>query len=62
MTFQYVKPTEEQKEKMQIFRDSFESLKDAIAKEVIDSRGKSLCLTKLEEASFRLNKSITEND
>lgn len=49
-------------EQMQKFRDITESLSNEIKDCVEDSRGKSLCLTKLEEASFWLNKSITNND
>ena len=62
MSFQFIEPTEEQKKQMQLFRDVFETISDAIKKDVEDSRGKSLCLTKLEEASFWLNKGITKND
>ena len=60
MTFQYVMPTEEQKEQMQVFRDKYE----ALAKELEalpSSRGLSLALTKLEESAFWLNKAITQN-
>jgi len=59
-TFQYVPVDEETKAKMQVFRDKFE----ALYKEVQDlpvNRGLSVCLTKLEEASMWLNKSITNN-
>jgi hypothetical protein len=59
-TFQYVQPTEEQKAQMQLFRDKYQALSlelDALPK----NRGLSLALTKLEESSFWLNKSITEN-
>lgn len=62
MSFQYIAPTEEQKELMQKFRDKFEVLAGEIEKEVGNSRGKSLALTKLEESAFWLNKSITLND
>ena len=62
MSFQYIKPTEKQVETMQEFRDKFEELASHIRDKVIDSRGKSLAITKLEEASFWLNKSIVEND
>ena len=62
MTFQYVEPTEEQKKLMDKFRNDFEKLKDEITSNVELSRGVSLCMTKLEEASFWLNKSITKND
>lgn len=61
MTFQYVQPTEEQKETMQAFRDKYEALATEL-KELPASRGLSLALTKLEESSFWLNKAITEND
>ncbi len=60
-TFQYVSPTEEQKAKMQEFRDKYEALaKDLDGME--KSRGLSLALTKLEESAFWLNKAITKND
>lgn len=62
MSFQYIKPTEEQIETMQKYRDKFEALHDEIADEILSSRGRSSCLTKLEEASFWLNKAITKND
>jgi len=61
MTFQYVQPTEEQKSKMQEFRDKYETLA-AELKTLPPSRGLSLALTKLEESGFWLNKSITQND
>lgn len=62
-TFQYVKPTEEQVQAMQEFRDKYETL----AREIRDtfaepSRGLSLALTKLEESAMWLNKAITKND
>lgn len=62
MTFGYVEPTKEKNQLMQKFRDAFEKLKEDIEFYIKASRGKSLCITKLEEASFWLNKSITEND
>lgn len=62
MSYQYVQPTEEQKELMQNFRDLYEQLDTAIQNLVKNSRGKSLAITKLEESAFWLNKSITEND
>lgn len=62
MSFQYIQPTEEQKALMQEFRDEFEALVHSIKNKIADSRGKSLAITKLEEASFWLNKSITNND
>lgn len=62
MGYQYIQPTDEQKEKMQNFRDKFEALHKEISEAVENSRGRSSCLTKLEEASFWLNKAITKND
>lgn len=62
MSYQYVQPTDEQKVVMQDFRDKFESLHKEIEEKVPSSRGRSSCLTKLEEASFWLNKGITRND
>ena len=59
-TFQYVKPTEEQLETMQKFRDKYETLYKEL-QELPASRGLSLALTKLEESSFWLNKAITHN-
>lgn len=61
MSFQYIAPTEEQKILMQEFRNKFETLANEIGEKIIDSRGKSLCITKLEEAAFWLNKGITHN-
>lgn len=61
MSFQYIQPTEEQKQTMQIFRDRYTELAEQL-KELPASRGLSLALTKLEESAFWLNKSITEND
>jgi hypothetical protein len=60
MTFNYVQPTEEQIKEMQKFREEFTKLYDQI-KLLPDSRGKSICLTKLEEANMWLNKAITNN-
>ncbi len=62
MSYQYIKPTEEQIATMQNFRDKFESLHKEIEEIVGHSRGRSSCFTKLEEASFWLNKAITKND
>ena len=59
-TFQYVQPTDEQKQTMQTFRDKYESLTKEIGK-LPTSRGLSLAFTKLEESSFWLNKAITQN-
>lgn len=60
-TMQYVKPTDEQVETMQKFRDKYEALFNEL-KELPASRGLSLALTKLEESAMWLNKSITKND
>ena len=62
ITFQYVEPDENQKELMSIFRNNFEMLYAQIEGLVDDSKSKRLCQTKLEEASFWLNKAITHND
>ena len=61
MSFQYVQPSEEQKQLMQVYRDKYESLVNEI-KTIGQSRGLSLAITKLEESSFWLNKAITKND
>lgn len=61
-TFQYVQPTDEQKQMMQVFRDDYETLAKAIKLTVPAGRGLSLALTKLEESSFWLNKAITQNE
>lgn len=61
-SFQYLKPTEEQIVLMQKYRDKFEDLYLEIFKEIEGSRGKSVCLTKLEEAAMWINKGITKND
>ena len=60
-TFQFVKPTDEQIEIMQNFRDKYEALAKELG-QLSPSRGLSLALTKLEESAFWLNKAITEND
>lgn len=62
MSFQYVQPTEEQKELMQVFRDKFEALAVEMKEKVEASRGLSSAITKLEESAFWLNKGITKND
>jgi hypothetical protein len=59
-TLQYVEPTQEQKELMQIFRDNMSVLYGQILS-LPDNRGKSLALTKLEECAMWVNKSITNN-
>lgn len=61
MSFQYIKPTDEQVALMQVYRDKYEALCNEI-KTLAPSRGLSLAVTKLEESSFWLNKSITKND
>jgi len=62
MTYQYVPVSDEQKELMQVYRDKFEILHNEILTNIPNSRWRSSCLTKLEEASFWLNKWITNND
>lgn len=59
-TLQYVQPTEEQKAKMQEFRDKMETLYREV-EALPKNRGIALALTKLEEAAMWLNKGITEN-
>jgi len=62
-TFQYVKPTEEQLQKMQEFRDKYEKLAQEVRASFEEpSRGLSLALTKLEESAMWLNKALTKND
>ena len=61
MSFQYVQPTDEQKETMQSYRDKYQALSDEIHK-LAPSRGVSLALTNLEQSAFWLNKAITNND
>ena len=61
MSFQYVKPTEEQIVVMQEFRDKYESLANELQEKLPPSRGLSLAITKLEESAFWLNKGITHN-
>ena len=60
VTLQYVQPTDEQKAKMQEYRDLYTSLYEAV-KLLPDSRGKSIALTKLEESAMWVNKGITDN-
>ena len=61
MSFQYIKPTDEQSVLMQIFRDKYEQLSEEIYSTVSPSRGLALAMTKLEESAFWLNKGITNN-
>jgi hypothetical protein len=60
VTFGYVQPTQAQKDLMAEFRVRFGVLYDDI-KKLPANRGLALALTKLEESSMWLNKSITEN-
>lgn len=62
MSYQYIKPSDKQVATMQNFRDKFEVLHKEIEVLIPHSRGRSSCFTKLEEASFWLNKAITQND
>lgn len=62
MNFSYIQPTEEQIAIMQKYRELFANLYKVIDNEVENSRGKSLTLTKLEEANMWLNKALTKND
>lgn len=62
MSFQYIKPTDEQVTLMQEFRDTYETLVEELKSKVPASRGLSLAITKLEESAFWLNKGITHND
>jgi len=62
MSFQYLKPTDEQVALMQDFRDKFEALASCIEDFAPESRGRALAITKLEEAAFWLNKGITHNE
>ena len=61
VTMQYVEVSEEVKAKMQVYRDKFDALYQEISTNVEGSRGKSLALTHLEEASMWLNKGLTGN-
>ena len=62
MSFQYIEPTDEQKETMQKFRDEYEILADKLRNLQPQTHGLSLAITKLEESAFWLNKAITLND
>ena len=59
--FQYVQATEEQIAQMQVFRDKFQELADAVAA-LPNSRGINIALSTLETAAFWVNKAITKND
>ncbi|MFA5695902.1 MAG: hypothetical protein WC917_00350 [Bacilli bacterium] len=59
-TLQYVKPTDEQLEAMQGFRDLFEKLFNEM-KSLPENRGLTIALQKFEESAMWLNKSITNN-
>lgn len=66
MSYQYIKPTDEQVAQMQVFRDKFETLHDSILRSC-SGEGEATaslkqCLIKLQESSFWLNKHITVND
>jgi hypothetical protein len=59
-TLQYVKPTDDQLEQMQLFRDLFEGLFNEM-KALPENRGLTIALQKFEESAMWLNKSITNN-
>ena len=60
-SFNYISPTDEQKNTMQVFRDKYQALYNEVA--ALDkSRGLSLALTNLEQSAMWLNKAITKND
>ncbi len=61
VTLQFVQPTDSQKTEMKIFRDKIEELYKDISNSLPANRGKSISMTKLEECSMWVNKSITEN-
>ena len=61
MTFDYVKPTEEQIQDMQILRTAYAELY-AKVEALPTGRGRSIALTKLEESNMWVNKAITKND
>ena len=63
-TFQYVQPTDEQKEVMQKFRDKYEALANDLKAIpfIATSRAWALAMTKLEESAMWLNKAITKNE
>lgn len=61
VTFWSVEATQEQKELMWEFREKFQKLYDEIQEKVPNSRGKSTCLTNLEQSAMWLNKGIVNN-
>ena len=61
MTFDYIKPTEEQIAEMQTFREAYTELYEKV-KALPASRGISIALTKLEESNMWVNKALTHND
>ena len=62
MSYQYIKPTDEEIKIMQQFRDEYEKLNKKIFDLNINGRGISLCRTNLEQSAMWLNKAITKND
>lgn len=62
MWYQFMELSDKQNILIQLFRDKFEELHKSIENDIDSSRGKSICLTKLEEASFWLNNWISSND
>lgn len=60
-TFEYLLPTDDQKETMRVVRINFKSLCDVITKMVPDGRYKALTITALEEAAMWANKGITRD-
>lgn len=61
INLQYKKPTEEELELMQNFRDKMEVLLEEMIAKLPTNRGKSIALTKFEESAMWVNKSITNN-
>ena len=60
-TFQYMLPTQEEIDTMQVYRDKYSALFDEIST-IPHSRWLSLAKTHLEESAMWLNKAITKND
>lgn len=60
-TFNYLKPTDAQVETMDDFRKAFAELAEHIETDVPESRYRSLCITRLEEAAMWVNKAITRH-